>query len=330
MSREDAGVTGEGKGAHCASPAGLPPVLAGTDMPWLGVRSVGKVRDSYTRAAERVLIATDRLSAFDRVLTTVPLKGQVLTQMARFWFERVAGMVPHHLVAIPDPCVMVVREVQIIPIEVVVRGYLAGSAWRDYQAGAAVSGVRLPDGLRQFDPLPHPIVTPSTKEAHGKHDTPIAEHEVVQRGIVSAAVWEQVRSYALALFDFAAREVAARDLIFVDTKYEFGVLEGRVVLADEIHTLDSSRFWVRSSYEAQRSRGQPPEMLDKEPVRRWLLERGFQGEGTPPLIDDGYRAELMRHYCSSFERITGVPFVADVREPGPRIEQALKSYFGVA
>jgi phosphoribosylaminoimidazole-succinocarboxamide synthase len=307
----------------------LPTALESTSFSWLGNKYTGKVRDTYTRGSERVLIATDRLSAFDRLLTTIPLKGQVLTQLAQYWFERVSSFMPHHVLAMPDPCVVVAREVSIIPIEVVVRGYLAGSAWRDYEAGHPVSGVKLPAGMRQFEPLPSPLITPSTKESVGKHDVPISEHEIVERGIVPAHVWEDVRSKALQLFAMASAELSERGLIFVDTKYEFGLLDDVVVLADEVHTLDCSRFWLKSSYEERLSRGEIPEMLDKEPIRRWLMERGFQGEGQPPQIDDEYRAELMAHYMRSFELIAGQPFVPDAQPPLERIERNLRSYYGL-
>ncbi|MEI6517724.1 MAG: phosphoribosylaminoimidazolesuccinocarboxamide synthase [bacterium] len=307
----------------------LPPALESTDMQWLGTRHVGKVRDSYVRGEERVLIATDRLSAFDKIITSVPLKGQVLTQMADFWFKRVASIVSHHVVAVPDPCVVIAREVRIIPIEVVVRGFLAGSAWRDYNAGRPISGVTLPPGMREFERLLEPVVTPSTKEAIGSHDMPISEAEIVKRGIVSASIWEEVRTKALQLFRLASLELSERGLIFVDTKYEFGLLDGRVVLADEIHTLDSSRFWMEGSYEAKLSAQEPPEMLDKEPIRRWLMERGFQGDGAIPTLSDEYRHELMRHYIRSYELITGTIFHGDMSAPTPRIERNLSSYFGL-
>jgi phosphoribosylaminoimidazole-succinocarboxamide synthase len=307
----------------------LPPTLEATHFEWLGHRYEGKVRDSYTRDGLRFLVATDRLSAFDRVLTTVPLKGQVLTQIARFWFERFSGSVPHHVVASPDPCVTVAREVAIIPIEVIVRGYLAGGGWRDYERGRALSGVTLRAGLQEFDELPEAIVTPSTKAPLGDHDVPISEDEIVKSGRVSVQVWDEVRTLALHLFTTAARELRDRGLIFVDTKYEFGLLDGKVVLADEIHTLDSSRFWVADSYEENRRRGVAPEMLDKEPIRRWLLAQGFNGEGQVPVMDDSYRAELMRHYVSSFERITGTAFCSNIEEPSERITKNLKQFLGL-
>jgi len=224
---------------------------------------------------------------------------------------------------------MIGRELSIIPIEVVVRGYLAGGAWRDYQSGRPTSGVRFPSGMREFERLGEPVVTPSTKEAHGKHDQPIAESEIVSRGLVPERVWDEVRSKALELFNLASRELSARGLLFVDTKYEFGLLDGKVLLADEIHTLDSSRFWITDSYETNISSGRPPEMLDKEPIRQWLLERGFAGYGDVPLISDEYRMALTEHYVRSCSRITGQPCELNVEDPEARISTNLRAYFGL-
>lgn len=304
----------------------VPPALERSDYPWLGPVYRGKVRDSYLAGDLRVLIATDRLSAFDRIITTVPGKGQVLSAMAGHWFERTKGIVANHLIAMPDPSVMVVKDVSIIPVEVVVRGYLAGSAWRDYEAGRLVSGHRIAPGMSQFEQFPTPLVTPFTKAPVGQHDLPISEAEVLAQGLVSRDQWDEIRSAALKLFELGIHDVAARGLLFADTKYEFGILNGRVVLADEIHTLDSSRFWVRESYERNLSRGEPPEMLDKEPVRRWLIERGFMGEGEPPPIDDTYRMTLRQHYATSAERITGQRFVFDDTEPVERVARNVREF----
>jgi phosphoribosylaminoimidazole-succinocarboxamide synthase len=222
---------------------------------------------------------------------------------------------------------MIVKEVSIIPVEVVVRGYLAGSAWRDYEAGRLVSGHRLPAGLAQFHRFPDPLITPFTKEAVGQHDQPISEAEVLARGLVSRDHWEEIKSAALRLFEIGTQEVAKRGLLFADTKYEFGILDGRVVLADEIHTLDSSRFWVAETYHSNLSRGEPPEMLDKEPIRRWLIERGFMGEGELPEIDDAYRLSLREHYLKSASRITGESYNLDDSDPVARISRNLKSFY---
>lgn len=310
-----------------AQSGSIPQALLTTNFDWLGTRYQGKVRDSYIRGDTRVLVATDRLSAFDRPISSVPGKGQILTRMAEYWFQRTRSVVANHVIAVPDPCVVVAREVSIIPIEVVVRGFLAGSAWRDYKAGRAVSGVMLAPGLQEFDQLPTPIITPSTKEAVGSHDQPIAESEIVARGVVAATVWEQVRELALTLFSLGTRELEERGLLFVDTKYEFGLVGDTVVLADEIHTLDCSRFWVKDTYDAKRAQGEAPEMLDKEPVRRWLMARGFSGEGPVPLVSDEYRLELRRYYKESAERIIGTPIALDDSEPLSRVERNIRQYF---
>jgi phosphoribosylaminoimidazole-succinocarboxamide synthase len=244
--------------------------------------------------------------------------------MAEYWFDRTREIVSNHLIAVPDPCVMLVRNVSIIPVEVVVRGYIAGSAWRDYEMGRTVSGHQLPRGLKQFERLNKPIVTPFTKEAVGKHDQPISHHEVLASGLVERDKWEQICDIAIKLFELATSELAGRGLIFADTKYEFGLLDGQIVLADEIHTLDSSRFWVQESYQDSLSRGEAPQMLDKEPIRRLLIERGFMGEGEVPLIDDSYRLVLRKHYADSAERITGKAFVFDDSDPCSRIALAVK------
>ncbi|MFN5061423.1 MAG: phosphoribosylaminoimidazolesuccinocarboxamide synthase [Pseudomonadota bacterium] len=306
--------------------ANVPPALGETNFDWLGPVYRGKVRDSYLTGTKRVLIATDRLSAFDRIISTIPGKGQVLTGMAAYWFGQSKDIVANHLVGVPDPSVMVVKDVSIIPIEVVVRGFLAGSAWRDYEAGRLVSGHRIGPGMSQFEQLPAPLVTPFTKEAVGKHDMPISESELLARGLVGREQWEEIRAAALRLFELGTKEVASRGLLFADTKYEFGLLNGQIVLADEIHTLDSSRFWVKASYENNLSAGEPPEMLDKEPIRRWLIERGFMGEGQPPAIEDDYRMALRAHYARSAEHITGGSFSFDDTEPNERIARNVRAF----
>lgn len=288
--------------------AQIPFVLHRTDFPQLGERYEGKVRDSYVSGEKRVLITTDRLSCFDVVLTAIPFKGQVLTQLAQYWFEKTSGIVRNHLISIPDPNVMVGRNCRVLPIEVVVRGYLAGSALRDYEAGRAVSGVRFPAGLTPYAKLPEPVLTPSTKAAHGDHDEPISEAEIVERGIVERSLWAKVHDVALELFALGQGEAQKRGLLMVDTKYEFGLLGDELVLVDEIHTLDCSRYWIADSYDGLVCSGQSPVMLDKEPIRQWLLARGYKGEGTPPEFTDQHRVEIARHYIDAFERITGMTF----------------------
>ena len=310
--------------ADTALSAQLPFVLDATHFDFLGERYEGKVRDTYRQGDERILITTDRLSCFDRVVTTVPFKGQVLNELACHWFKLTEGIVANHIIEVPDPNVMRVRNCAILPVEVVVRGYLAGSAWRDYAAGREVSGVRFPHGLRFGDRLPTPMLTPSTKAAKGSHDEPISEAEIVARGIVDRSVWEQVREVALRLFAVGQAESAKRGLILVDTKYEFGLVGEELILADEIHTLDSSRYWVAATLDERLGRGEDPEMLDKEPTRQWLLKQGFKGDGPIPLFTADHRVGIAHHYINCFERITGRSFEAQVGPVLPRIESALR------
>jgi phosphoribosylaminoimidazole-succinocarboxamide synthase len=298
-------------------------VLAETDFEFLGTKYEGKVRDSYIKGDRRYLVTTDRLSCFDVVVTLVPFKGQVLNQLAVNWFEQSSDIIANHLIDNPDPSVMVVKNCQILPIEVVVRGYLAGSAWRDYVAGKAISGVVLPPGMKNYQRLASPLLTPSTKAERGTHDEPISEKEVVSRGIVDSKIWQQVHETALALFNLGTKRAAERGLILADTKYEFGLYEGKLILADEIHTLDSSRFWVVSDFEQKVSAGQAPTMLDKEPTRQWLISQGYQGNGPIPKFSDDHRVEIAKHYIDSYEKITGKIFSAKVGDVRSRILGAL-------
>lgn len=303
--------------------AQLPHTLAEIDIPLLGKKIPGKVRDSYVVGKQRVLITSDRLSAFDVILTTLPFKGRVLNDMAAFWFDKTKHLVPNHILARPHPNVFVGRQVEIIPIELVVRGYLAGSAWRDYAAGNAISGIELPKGMRKSQRFEAPLITPATKAEKGSHDEPISVEEVVRSGVVEPRHWEQACEYALQLFRFGTEEAKKRGLILVDTKYEFGILReagapAKVVLADEIHTSDSSRYWIAQSYEERMARGEDPEMLDKEFFRRWLIERGYMGDGTPPELSEDIRLDLAERYVDACERITGQTLSA---KPGPIAEE---------
>lgn len=307
--------------------AQLPLCISNTHLEWVGTRYQGKVRDSYVRGAERILITTDRLSCFDVFVTEVPFKGQVLNQLALFWFQRVEDIVPNHLIASPHPNVLIGKNCEVIPIEVVVRGYLAGSAQRDYQAGRAVSGIALPLGLKPYQKLPEVLLTPSTKAAHGSHDLPISESEIVSSGIVEESLWSKVRESALKLFQRGQQEAEKQGLLLVDTKYEFGLSGGELTLVDEIHTLDSSRYWVKHSYADRLAAGEAPEMLDKEPTRQWLLSQGYKGDGVPPVFTDSHRIELAQHYISSYERITGQPFEGEVGSGMTEIEAAIRSYY---
>ncbi|MBI5517742.1 MAG: phosphoribosylaminoimidazolesuccinocarboxamide synthase [Deltaproteobacteria bacterium] len=310
--------------------AALAHPLERTLLQGLGARVEGKVRDCYSPGdGRRILVTTDRISAFDRVLGTLPLKGQVLNQLAVFWFERTAHLAPNHLLAAPDPNVLVGVECEPLPVELVVRSYLTGvtstSVWTAYARGERTfCGHALPDGLRKNDPLPHPIVTPSTKAPKGGHDVSVAAEALVRDGVVSGEDLRLVSERALALFAFGQAWCAARGLILVDTKYEFGrAPDGRLLVIDEMHTPDSSRYWFQGTYAERHARGEEPESLDKEYVRRWLAAQGFTGEGAQPPLTDEVRVEAARRYVEAFERITGAPFTADLRPPEPRLRAAL-------
>jgi len=288
-------------------------------------RREGKVRISYRipDAADgtprRLFVTTDRISAFDRVIAGIPHKGQVLNQLAAWWFHRTAAIVPNHLLGTPDPNVTIAREVTPLPVEVVVRGAITGvtstSLWRQYRDGArTIYGYTFPDGLQKNTLLPEPIVTPTTKPpaGSGTHDEPLSSAEVVGRGLVDAGRWDEVTAAAVDVFRLGQRTAAAAGLVLADTKYEFGVdRDGRVLLIDEVHTPDSSRYWVADTYEARLAAGDEPESLDKEPLRIALHRAGYGGDGEPPALDPGTVAEIASRYIDAYERITGAGF-----EPG--------------
>ena len=305
--------------------------LTHTDFPKLGRKYEGKVRDNYTTAdGRRVIIATDRISAFDRVLGTLPLKGQVLGSAAAWWFEQTRHIAENHVLSVPDPNVLVARECQLVPVEMVVRAYLTGttstSIWIHYEQGKReFCGHLLPDGLKKHQRLAEPILTPSTKAAKGDHDVSASRAEILSISGMLAADFDRAAEIAMALFKEGQRVCAARGLILVDTKYEFGKTpEGEIILIDEIHTPDSSRFWYQNTYEERFVAGQDPESFDKEYVRRFLAAQGFRGDGPIPPIPDEVKIEAMRRYIEAVERITGQPFVPNVEEPTARMTRNLR------
>jgi phosphoribosylaminoimidazole-succinocarboxamide synthase len=296
----------------------------------------GKVRDNYDLAdGRRIIIATDRLSAFDRSIAAIPCKGQVLTQTARFWFDRTADICPNHVIEYPDPNVLVCRRLDIMPVEIVVRDYLAGttatSVWSMYKAGRReIYGISFPDGLRENQKLPRTILTPTTKARDGEHDEPITAAEIVARGLLSAAQWDEVSAMALALFARGRELAAARGLILVDTKYEFGLdRDGQIILADEIHTPDSSRYWFAKTYPTRFATGAPPDAFDKDVLRRWVAARCDPYRDDIPPIPPQVIGETASVYIDAYERITGESFT--VPPPGrpvlERIRGNLKKYF---
>ncbi|MDE1172092.1 MAG: phosphoribosylaminoimidazolesuccinocarboxamide synthase [Parvibaculaceae bacterium] len=298
-------------------------VLADADIPELPNHYRGKVRDNYDLPdGRRIIIASDRLSAFDRILAAIPFKGQVLTQTARFWFEATADICPNHVLAYPDPNVVIGQRLDILPVEIVVRAYLAGttgtSILTHYKAGAReMYGHRLPDGLRDNERLPQPIITPTSKAFDGGHDEPLTPAQIVEQGLLTAAQWETLSAYALALFA-RGQELAGRNgLILADTKYEFGVDKaGRIVLADEIHTPDSSRYWFAESYQDRFEKGEKPESFDKDFVRNWVVARCDPYKDDIPEIPQDVVLETAQVYIRAFETITGQSFAfPDSDEP---------------
>ena len=305
--------------------AAIPHALAAVDVPELGPKTEGKVRDIYRLGDRRVLITTDRVSAFDRVVGLIPFKGQVLNQLSAWWFEQTRDIVANHVVAVPDPNVTVAVETEPLPVEVIVRGYLTGvtktSLWYLYSQGERRPyGIPLPDGMRQHDPLPSPLITPTTKATGGAHDEQLTRDQIVTGGLVPEPLWSQVETAALALFR-RGQEIARRDgLILVDTKYEFGLVDGRLALIDEIHTPDSSRFWLADSY----GPGREPANLDKEYLRLWFVGQGYRGDGPPPTIPVDVVAHVAGRYIEAYERLTGLAFVPGEQPAAERIRRHLK------
>ncbi len=294
----------------------------------LGKKETGKVRDCYQQADRRILITTDRISAFDCVLGTIPFKGQVLNQLAAFWFKQTKAIAPNHVIDIPDPNVMTVAECEQLPLEFVVRGYITGvtktSLWHNYQQGVReYCGNLLPDGLRKNQKLDCPILTPTTKLEH--HDRPIAREQAIAEGLVDAETFDAAADICFRLFDFGVRHAKRQGLILVDTKYELGWRNGELMVSDEIHTPDSSRYWLTDTYEALFAEGSEQRKLDKEYIREWYAARGFRGEGTPPVMPDDIRIEAAKRYIQAYEVITGREFIVMDEPIDQRILRALKS-----
>lgn len=306
----------------------LDTTLRETHFDDLGTRYQGKVRDTYRDGDRLVLVTTDRISAFDHVLNqTIPLKGQVLNQTAAFFFDATSDVVPNHVRSVPDPNVTVATACDPIPVEFVVRGYLEGHAWRVYASGErTLCGQSLPDGLRQGAPLPDPILTPATKAEEG-HDEDVTREDAIASGRVDADTFDQCAEYAFALFERGTLMAAQQGLLLVDTKYEFGrAPDGSIVVIDEVHTPDSSRYYYSDGYEERLAAGEPQQQLSKEFVREWLMEHDFQGKAgqTLPDLPDVFRVDVAERYVELYERITGADFEpAPNDDPEMRIRAAL-------
>lgn len=304
--------------------------LENTDFKGLGRKTVGKVRDVYSQPDRTILIATDRQSAFDISWCTIPLKGQILNQISAWWFKQIEDIMPTHVIAVPDPNAMVVKPLRILPVEIVVRAYLTGStgtsAWVNYQKGVRnFCGNRLPDGMVKNQRFKETIITPTTK---GEHDELIDAAGIIERKLATKEQWNHVTDCAFALFKRGQELAAKRGLILVDTKYEMGFDSGgTLMVADEVHTPDSSRYWVAASYEKRMASGQEPESLDKEIFRLWLRQQGFDYGKPKPAITDDVRIMLAKKYIDLYDRIIGEKFEipADPDVSG-RIEKNLAKY----
>jgi phosphoribosylaminoimidazole-succinocarboxamide synthase len=309
--------------------AQLAKTLEKTDFPELGDKYVGKVRDCYSKDGRRTIVVTDRISAFDVVLGTIPFKGQVLNQIAAYWFESTRQIASNHVISVPDPTVMVAVECELLPVEFVMRAYLTGvtttSIWYHYQNGGRLfCGHKLPDGMRKNQKLDKAILTPSTKAAKGGHDQSVSRAEILAAGTLSADDFDRAGEMCARIFAFGQSLAAQRGLILVDTKYEIGRrVDGSLCFIDEVHTPDSSRYWYADDYQARFERSDEPRGLDKEYLRRVLADQGYRGDGPPPSLSDEVRCEAARRYIALYELVTGRGFVPDFEEPAGRIRRNL-------
>ena len=309
--------------------AQLAKTLEKTDFPELGTKYVGKVRDCYSKDGRRTIVVTDRISAFDVVLGTIPFKGQVLNQIAAYWFESTRQIASNHVLSVPDPTVMIAAECELLPVEFVMRAYLTGvtttSIWYHYERGSRLfCGHKLPDGMRKSQKLDKPILTPSTKAAKGDHDRSVSRDEVLAAGLMSAGDFDRAAEMCARIFAFGQSLAAQRGLVLVDTKYEIGRRrDGSLCFVDEVHTPDSSRYWYADDYQARFERGEEPRGLDKEYLRRILADQGYRGDGPPPPLSDEVRCEAARRFIALYELITGRGFVPDFEEPAGRIRRNL-------
>ncbi|HEC21152.1 MAG TPA: phosphoribosylaminoimidazolesuccinocarboxamide synthase [Candidatus Peregrinibacteria bacterium] len=302
-------------------------LLGETDFPWLGELYRGKVRDNYSLGNKRIIITTDRQSAFDQVLGSIPCKGQALTQLTCWWFDQTKEIVPNHLISSPDPNAVLCKNVKVFPIEMVIRGYLSGStstsAWKAYEKGEReYCGHTLPEGMKKNEPFPKSLITPTTKS--DEHDEKISREEIIAQGLVPEEKYKQIEEYTYALFARGQELAKKGGLVLIDTKYEFGEDEaGNIILVDEIHTPDSSRFWKADTYKERIARGEEPENFDKEFLRLWFTERCDPYKDPLPEMPDDFRVEVAQRYIDVYERITGEKFIFPEENILVRIEKNL-------
>ena len=291
----------------------------------LGEHYKGKVRENFSQGDKILMITSDRVSAFDHVLGTIPFKGQILSEIANFWFDKTKDLVPNHIIDTPDPQVLVAKRAKTLPVEVIVRQYITGSLWREYSSGInGQYGFMLPEGLKKDQKFDEPLLTPSTKAEYGLHDEPISREAIVN-GLVEESVYAKAEEYALTLFKAGQEWATKQGLILVDTKYEFGIVDGELIVIDEIHTPDSSRYWVAKEYETRFNNGESQLMLDKENIRQWLIEKGFSGEGVPPELSEEIRITLAERYVELYRTLTGKKFDPEVGDVKSRIIKNLES-----
>ncbi|MBI3443516.1 phosphoribosylaminoimidazolesuccinocarboxamide synthase [Candidatus Woesebacteria bacterium] len=309
----------------------IPQAITGVSVRGLGEKHSGKVREWFVKDNLRILIATDRISAFDKVLGAIPFRGAVLTKLSEFWFEKTRNIVKNHMIGVIDPNIMLVSEVQALPVEVVVRAYITGvtdtSLWRKYSEGQRVIyGIKFPEDLVKNQKLKKTVITPTTRgTGPGGHDEPITAYEIVKQKLVPPKIWRQIEKVALALFARGSQIAAKGGFILADTKYEFGLdKNGKLILIDEIHTPDSSRFWQKSSYRKLFKKGQEVENYDKEVMRVWFRQRGYSGHGKPPKMADDLVVKVSQRYQEVYEKLTGEKFTIDLSiPPKERITQSL-------
>lgn len=293
----------------------LPKSLRSIELEGFGQKRSGKVRDFYFVDDKRVIVTTDRLSAFDVILGNIPYRGSVLNLLASFWFEKTKDIIKNHVISIPDPNVTIGRNCKPIPVEMVVRGYMTGvtntSIWSSYKKGERdIYGIKFPEGMKKNQKLDKPVITPTTHPQAGsdKHDERLTREEIIDNGLVEEGLYKQMEIVALKLFDFGSKLCAKSGIILVDTKYEFGLYKDKLMLIDEIHTPDSSRFWLDKSYEERLGRDEEPENYDKEFLRIWYAERGYTGDGIPPKMSEDLIVKTANRYIDIYERLTGQRF----------------------
>jgi phosphoribosylaminoimidazole-succinocarboxamide synthase len=310
----------------------LEKLLKTIDLKDYGKKYQGKVRDYYLHEGKRILITTDRISAFDRVLGFIPYKGQVLNQLSNYWFEKTKDIVSNHVISVPHPNVTIAKEAKPYPVEMVVRGYITGvtstSIWRSYEKGERVIyGIRFPDGLRKNDQLKNPVITPTTKAEHGGHDQRLTKKEILKKRLIPEKVYMRMEKAALALYKRGNDICKKKGLILVDTKYEFAEYRGQLMIIDEMHTPDSSRFWRKNSYLERFKKGLEPENFDKEFFRIWYANKGYTGDGDPPRMSTELQILTALRYIKIFELITGKKFKPEVYSIEISIKKALENYY---